>query len=365
MKLCMVVRSFVPTGGMGRYATSMAGELARQGHTVHVVCQRSTDDNVGGQGCKSRVAIEKIRPGRLRGLPGYLAFARRARRAAALSAAELSLAIDRVPGLDIFRAGGGCHASYLGTLERGRYSVRNMVELELDRRAAREASRVVANAPLPAAQLTERYRLEPRKVVVIPNGVDTILFRPSGRLRTSFRREIALDEGRPLVLFLGSGFARKGLSTAISAVSRLDGAVLAVLGADRYSAAFRQQASRLGTEVIFLGLRQDVARVLAAADAMVLPTLYDSASNAVLEAMAAGVPPVTSGANGAAAFLPEPWMVVNSAHDVPGFAMALERALSTPGLGEICRSTVKTMTWHKSCKALVQLSREVLAERAG
>ena len=76
---------------------------------------------------------------------------------------------------------------------------------------------------------------------------------------------------------------------------------------------------------------------------MILPTRYDPFANASLEAMACGVPVITSRANGAAEVLPEPWMSVADPSDVDGFAAALERTLQTKELGARCRAVAETL----------------------
>jgi UDP-glucose:(heptosyl)LPS alpha-1,3-glucosyltransferase len=83
--------------------------------------------------------------------------------------------------------------------------------------------------------------------------------------------------------------------------------------------------------LVLEGPRRDPEALLPDFDVLVLPTRYDPFANATLEALACGVPVVTSARNGAAAILPEPWMVVDDPDDAPGFAAALERALHSGG----------------------------------
>ena len=290
------------------------------------------------------------------------AFARAACRSVTELAPDVSLALGRVPGLDIYRAGGGCHASYLDTVRTWRWSLRHRRELELDRSVVLGARRVVANAPSPGGQLVRRYGLDERRLVVIPNGVDCDRFRPDDQARRELRTRLALGDHHPLVLFLGAGFARKGLDTAIRAVARVEGAVLVVVGGDRGTARYRRLARELDLRLELVGARQDPERWLAASDAMILPTRYDSAANAVLEAMAAGVPAITSSANGSSEFLPEPWLTVQEPHDVPGFAAALTRALEDVGLPGRCREAAAAMTWTRSCEAMTALLWELADE---
>ena len=106
----------------------------------------------------------------------------------------------------------------------------------------------------------------------------------------------------PLFLFVGSGFERKGLAVALKALARLPQGNLLVIGRDRHVARYQRLADDLGlaARVQFLGALPDVRPYYGAADALVLPTLYDPFPNVALEAMACGLPVVTSTTSGAA-----------------------------------------------------------------
>lgn len=291
-----------------------------------------------------------------------LAFASLARRVVRRIAPDVSLGLSRVPGLDVYRAGGGCHRAYLDTLPGWRVSVRHRVELALDRACVRSARAVVANAPAPARQLADRYGVDPARVRVVPNGVDARRFRPDPEARRDLRRDLGVPDEAIVALFLGDGFRRKGLATALEVAARMPGRVLWVAGGDR-TGHWRRRARQLGVEARFLGHRRDPERLLAAADALLLPTRYDAASNVVLEAMAAGTPPITSRSDGASAFLPEPWMAVGDPTDARGFAEALERALRTPHLGDRCRAVAEAMPWSTAVEAVETLLQEVARGR--
>jgi UDP-glucose:(heptosyl)LPS alpha-1,3-glucosyltransferase len=96
---------------------------------------------------------------------------------------------------------------------------------------------------------------------------------------------------------VGSGYARKGVPIALRALARLpERARLIVVGRDKDAARYEGLARRAGVRerVVFAGPQEDPRPFLGAADAFVLPTLYDPLSNAVLEALACGLPVVTS-----------------------------------------------------------------------
>lgn len=223
------------------------------------------------------------------------------------------MSLERTPGAPIIRAGDGCHAAWLehrapheGFFKNlsFKFNPQHRDFLDLERRAFTSPAlhKVIANSRLVAAELQRFYGLGPDRVEVIYNGVDRkrlAVAREPGA-RQAARSALGLELERPALLFLGSGFERKGLTFAIKALALLPDAVLMVAGKDR-RARYQSLARRLGLEarVLFLGQRDDAERLLSACDAMILPTIYDPCANACLEALAAGRPVVTTRNNGA------------------------------------------------------------------
>ena len=146
---------------------------------------------------------------------------------------------------------------------------------------------------------------------------------------------------------MGSGFERKGLSATIQALARLDdNTYLAVVGKDRHQAKFESLARRLGVSerIRFLGGQPDVKPYYGAADTLVLPTLYDPFPNVALEAMACGLPVITSTKSGAAEIIEQGKNgYVCDALDIPSLAQYMEQITKpgyAEGLGTTARETV-------------------------
>jgi UDP-glucose:(heptosyl)LPS alpha-1,3-glucosyltransferase len=133
---------------------------------------------------------------------------------------------------------------------------------------------------------------------VIYNAVDPAEFDPGVRAgRDALRARLGLAAGDVAFLLVGSGYARKGVPAALRALARLPRqARLVVVGRDKRMRHYHALARRAGVadRVVFAGPQQDPRPYYGAADAFVLPTLYDPLSNAVLEALACGLPVVTS-----------------------------------------------------------------------
>jgi UDP-glucose:(heptosyl)LPS alpha-1,3-glucosyltransferase len=144
-----------------------------------------------------------------------------------------------------------------------------------------------------------RYFAVPdERLHVIYNAVDPAEFGLQVRAeRAATRARLGLAERDVAFLLVGSDYARKGVATAIRALARLPAhARLVVVGRDKAPGRFERVArqERVADRVVFVGPQKDPRPYLGAADAFVLPTLYDPLSNAVLEALACGLPVVTS-----------------------------------------------------------------------
>jgi UDP-glucose:(heptosyl)LPS alpha-1,3-glucosyltransferase len=320
LRLGLVRLKYEPGGGAETTLDLLARGLAQAGHRVTVIASAWRGQPPAGV----EIALAAA-PGK--GAARLKAFARSAAQAAAGLGLDAWLSLERTPGAPVLRAGDGVHAAWLARrapyenlFKRLSFALNPLHRafLDLERRALTHPDLrwVIANSRLVAGELERFYGLGPERVRVIYNPVDAARLDPARdpAVRQAARTVLGLANGEPALLFLGSGFERKGLVFAIAALAHLPGARLLVAGRDRV-AAFARQARRLGVagRVSFLGARGDAPALMAAADAMVLPTIYDPCANACLEALHLGLPVVTTPANGAAELLEE---------GVSGFAVA-------------------------------------------
>jgi len=212
---------------------------------------------------------------------------------------DIHLSLERVPGCEVYRAGDGVHAAWLNRrnafepfwkrLTRGLNRKHSQI-LELERRVFDPANTraIIANSQMVRDEILTHFPYPADRIHIVRNGI-----RPWGELppRDTARQKLGLDPEVFCLLFLGTGWERKGLSTALGAARMLDSAKLLVAGrgpADLYRCDNAQ----------FLGPVSDIASLFSAADLMVAPTWYDPFSNACLEALAAGLPVITTPANG-------------------------------------------------------------------
>jgi UDP-glucose:(heptosyl)LPS alpha-1,3-glucosyltransferase len=258
---------------------------------------------------------------------------------------------ERIPGCDIYRAGDGVHATWLEIRNKPldslapwhRYTL--AAEAEMFRHPDLRA--VICNSRMVRDDIARRFRVPDEKLQVIYSGVDLDAFHP--RLRAeqgcALRDKTGVGTASPLILFVGSGYMRKGLPTLFHAMARMarDDARLWVVGRDKDATRMRDLAQTLGIghRILFLGAQADVRPFYGAADVFALPTLYDPFPNAALEALACGLPLVTTTTCGAAELVTAENGAVIKAGDVTMLAANLDRLCSSaPEMRDAARASV-------------------------
>lgn len=307
MKVALIHLRHRHTGGTERYLNQMAHHLATQGHSVSVLCRSHEEPR------QPAVSFVTLRSPAIGASWRLLTFARDVERRLQRGDFDLAFALGRTWTHDVIRLGGGCHATYLETRGRRVPSLQDRVVLAIERRAlAATAYRaVITNSEMVRRDVMARYGAAPEAVMVVRNGVDLERFRPRQRAAASLELRHSCGFGADdfVLLFLGSGYLRKGLDRLLEAfpavLQRRPTARLLIVGHDSQRSRFEAQVRRLAlsSRVRFLGARRDVEVCLNAADLYVLPTRYDPFANSTLEALACGLPVVTTTTNGASEIL--------------------------------------------------------------
>jgi glycosyltransferase involved in cell wall biosynthesis len=186
-----------------------------------------------------------------------------------------------------------------------------------------------------AVELVERLDWPADKIEVVYNGVDTDRFEMTAP--PGLRDELGGGGGRPIVLTPARLNEQKGHPVLLEAVAEVPDAVFVLAGDGPERQALETLAEQLGVtdRVRFLGHRTDIPQLLAAADVFALPSLYEGSSLAVLEAMAAGIPIVSSAIGGTDELIEQGRSgLLVPAGDAKALAAALRRVLADRALWE-------------------------------
>lgn len=312
MKIAFIRYRYDPFGGAERFTQVLIESLARRGAEIHLFARKWSQDS------PPSIHFHRIGgPNRPR-LLGHASFAFFTARAVARERFDLVQSNEHTLCQHLYRAGDGVHARWLEL--RGRFksapkrlwlrlSPFHIYKRRIERRLFEhpKLKAVIVNSQMVRDEILERFDIPASHIHTIYNGVDLERFNPSRRsdARLFLQKKYRLDATAPVVLFVGSGFERKGLSFLIEAMALAGGnAKLWVVGKNK-TKKYEKQAERLGIggRVVFFGPQKDVAPFFAASDIFVLPTLYDPFPTVVLEAMASGLPVITTAQCGAAEIL--------------------------------------------------------------
>ena len=192
------------------------------------------------------------------------------------------------------------------------------------------------------------------KIKVHYTGVDLSLFRAGERVAA--KAELGIDS--PLVVSVGALIPRKRQSLTMRAVATLPDVRLAFIGKGEDLAALQREAQSLGiaNRVQFLGAlpHAQIARWLAAADVMCLPSSSEGLANAWVEALACGTPVVTTDVGGARELMDRPEAGRIVLPEVGAISAAISELISLDYDPDLVRKTAERFTWDANRDALYE-----------
>lgn len=196
--------------------------------------------------------------------------------------------LDRVTCPDIYRAGDGVHKVFLSVEKKSKTNLLHPIYLFMEKRCFYKAKRIIANSQMVKQQIIDTYRVQPDKVKVVYNGIKS----KKGDYGESFNRlsqEFLIARDQNVILYVGSGFKRKGVEEFLEIVSNLKTPNIRafVVGKEKQLELYVELAKQLQIDdkVVFTGAREDVDDFYAISDIFLFPTHYEPFSNVVLEAM--------------------------------------------------------------------------------
>jgi UDP-glucose:(heptosyl)LPS alpha-1,3-glucosyltransferase len=233
----------------------------------------------------------------------------------------------------------------------------------------------VANSGMIRRAVTHMFGVDPTRILVIPNGVDSTRFHPGLRARRDeWRAQRGLDASHRLVLFSGMDFRRKGLLEAALGFIELarnspdrQRLRFACVGAGDVSDAQRAFAEAgIAAQATFHPPTSAIEQWYASADVFLLPTMHDPSANAVTESLACGLPVVTSGENGARQHIVagRNGVVLQNRMDIPRMAKALRMMLDSAPSPEVVARISRVMTTQENAGLMLDALQRATQYRA-
>ena len=313
MKIALAHKRLDLKGGTEQDLFRTAGGLRELGHEVHLFC------NEFNTAAPSGVIAHRV-PALALGRSAYLwSSALAMRKWIKDSRYDTVVSFGRFFAADVVRCGGGTHRGFLrrmgnegGALRRFWQTMsvyhRSVLAIEKRQFESSRMKKIIAVSAGVKRDIVANYAVAADKITVLYNGVDPRRFHPAQRreYRQPVRERWKIPLEAPMVLFVGSGFRRKGLDRLISLWSskKLTHCYLLVVGADARMGRYRAWADTLAPgRIVFAGRQDEIENYYAAADLVALMSIQEAFGNVVLEALAAGLPVLVSRDVGAAELL--------------------------------------------------------------
>lgn len=348
-KIAMALENFSRfSGGAESYAVELAETLASRDWEVHLIGY-TWDGNPSGAIFHKITKLPKLIPPFLR----ILHFALRHSSIVRNLDLDIVLGFGNTIDMNVYQSHGGVHfvtslkktrvesnpivrlAKVLLTFVSPKSLTRSWIESAPFRKKKRPV--IIAISDMVRNDICRCHHLRKEDVHLVYNGVNLERFKlePAPDSRRNVRLPIGFSD-QVLFLFMAYDFKKKGVRYLIEAAGKLLNQVgprkfsVVIVGAEPSPSLLRLiRELDLESTVVFQGSTKEPEKYYNACDVFVLPTFYDACSLVIFEAMACGLPVITTVDNGASGVITQgvDGQVLNDPRDVPAMAEAMRRFL--------------------------------------
>jgi len=380
MKIALMVFQFIKEkGGVESYVFNLSRHLLDRGHEVHIFAYGF------GQDQNRHLVFHHVPSITFWSPLKYWTFAINAPKIIKKTGIQFDIVHGFTQTLfqDIYRVGGGCHWDYMMhtypimRTAFGRIAMclnpRHSCLLLLEKIIFKQKRyrQITCISEQCRREILHHYKLPANDIEIIYNGVDTDVFTPRMRLqyRDAVREKYHVTSDEVLLLFVGSGFKRKGLHHTIEALSLIDRSKkikLLVAGRGRMRKYLKlAQEKGITDRVIFAGVCKHIQEIYAAGDIFVFPSEYDAFGTACLEAMASGLPVIASRTSGVSEIISHrtDGFIINhpiAAKEIADYIKVLLEKETRENMGAAARKTSETFSFNANVVKTLDIYQKVL-----
>ncbi|MBT6717142.1 MAG: glycosyltransferase family 4 protein [Nitrospina sp.] len=309
MKIAIIRQKFVLYGGAEQFADGFIHQLAESGHEVHIFANRWTPSH------HKNIHHHFVATLNFNSFFRTLSFARTVAKEIREENFDIVQSHEKTWSQDVYRAGDGCHIKWLH--QRGKQISpikklflflnpfhRLILNLEKNIFESGQCKKIIAISQMVKEDILENYKCPADNISVVYNGVDLKRFHPSNKIsyREKIRKQLGIPESSVLILFVGSGFERKGLKFLLQSTKHLKDKDwhLLLMGKGNFGKFLKYAPTEKRNQIIAKAPDPEIEKYYAAADIFILPSIYEPFGNANLEALATGLPVITTKYCGAA-----------------------------------------------------------------
>jgi UDP-glucose:(heptosyl)LPS alpha-1,3-glucosyltransferase len=380
MKIALVRKDFTnKKGGAEGYIVTLSNQLARSGQEVHIYAAKIDAPK------NEKIFTHLVPLPRIRNFAYHISFAKNCEKMLRAENFDIINGLSRIWYQDIYRSGDPLFIHWLKShkpnildklLSAVNPKEKAMLSLEKKVFTSGMLRRVIAISNLDKMLISRYYGFPDEKVQVIYNGVDFERFNPGvRRFRKDVRSRLGIPEESAAALFVALDFKRKGLNSLIKSLALLgnrgENLICVVVGNGKFP-KYEARAKRCGIadRIVFAGTSANVEQFYGAADFFVFPTLYDPFANVHLEALACGLPVITTREAGGAELIREGenGFVISPSDNVNELSekiLALMDGAVREKMSRIAAESVKDFTVERNARSVLKLYEEVLEEKRG
>jgi UDP-glucose:(heptosyl)LPS alpha-1,3-glucosyltransferase len=369
VKIAIVRKKYIFHGGAEGFSQALITQLTAAGHEIHIYA-------VNWEGNPAaNIFFHKVPVFSVNSFLRDLSFAISSFFLLKKTSYDIIQSHDKTLYQDIYRAGDGCHIEWLKqrwlrTGLSGKLSIvlnpYHWLILTLERIIFKghRYRKILAISELVKRNIMEYYHVPSDDIIVIYNPVDLERFhiRNRERHRAEIRERHGIAKEDFVVLFVGSGFERKGVRYLIDAVESLDRPVTVLIVGKGNERQYKRLAKR--QKVVFCGPQREVEVYYAASDIFVFPSMYEPFGNVHLEALASGLPVITTSNSGGAEIIQDgvQGFVVPVPEDVAGIACGIAKLFDhtvRENMGRDARTLAESFSYAEHAMEMDRIYLEV------
>ena len=308
MKIAIIRQKFVLYGGAEQFADGYIHQLAESGHEVHIFANQWIPSH------HKNIHHHFVATLNLNAFFRTLSFSRNVAKKISEQHFDIIQSHEKTWLQDIYRAGDGCHIKWLKQRSNSFSLLKNLflylnpfhqLILKLEKNIFEAGKcKIVAISEMVKEDILENYQCPQENISVVYNGVDLKRFNPNNKkkYRSLIRKKLGISESSILILFVGSGFERKGLNFLLQSseyFEKKDWRLL-IMGKGNFKKIAKYLPKNKIDQIIIEEPQPEIEQYYAAADLFILPSIYEPFGNANLEALATGLPVITTKFCGAA-----------------------------------------------------------------
>ena len=377
MKIAVIRQKFVNYGGAEQFVSGYAKHLANIGHEIHIFANQWTPSN------HPNIKIHSVRAIKRNSFLRVLSFAWFALQSIRSESFDIVQSHERIWNQDVYRAGDGCHrewlerrACYLPFTKRFffRFNLFHQLILRLEKRIFEngECKKIIAISEMVKRDILKHYQLPEDRIKVVYNGVQLDKFNPSNRksFRNEIRQQLRISDEEVMILFVGSGFERKGLEYLIKSVQYIKQKNwrLVLVGKGKWKRYLDFTSKENQGKIIHLEPIDKIEKMYAAADFFILPSIYEPFGNANLEALASGLPIITSRNCGVAEIITpnKEGIILEEPSDSKAIAEAIDCLMDPKNRGLMANSArmlAEKFTQERNASVMIEIYQNLIEHR--